>query len=98
MTLLSQKMKTRNLRALPTRLLMRAITALIAFYLGLCGNTAKANPVIGNIFPDGTYQFQNTNQLAFAVTSSANITNITLSLSYTPLGGNGTILKIYGVG
>ena len=73
------------------------MTALAAFYLILLGgNTARAQ-VITNIFPDGSYQFQYTNKLVFNVISSASITNITLSLQATPLGGV-TILKVYSIG
>src|SRR5258708_38876336 len=73
------------------------ITAILAAAcIMLCGSTAQAQ-TITKVFPDGSYQFQATNTLLFKVTSSASITNITLSLTATPLGG-ATFLSVYSIG
>src|SRR5271170_2060919 len=79
------------------KLSMSILAGAAAACMMLCGSVAQAQPVISGVFPNGAYQFQATNKLAFTVTSSANVTNITLSLQTTPLGGS-TILEISSIG
>ena len=81
------------------KFLTSVIKTLAAFCLILIGDhTVRAQSlVITNIFPNGSYQFQATNKLAFNVISSANVTNITVSLQTTPLGG-ATILEVSSIG
>ena len=79
------------------KLSMSILAGAAAACMMLCGGVAQAQPVISGVFPNGAYQFQATNKLAFTVTSSANVTNITVSLQTTPLGGS-TILEISSIG
>lgn len=51
---------------------------------------AQAQPTLSSIYPDGTVQFQATNTLAFNVSSTVGITNLTVQLSATNLVGVGT--------
>jgi Carbohydrate binding module (family 6) len=92
-------MKNNRCQILPIRFPSLITAALAAACVLLCGSVARvqAGPVITNAYPNGAYQFQATNKLVFSVTSSANITNITLSLQTTPLGG-ATFLKVYSIG
>ena len=90
-------MKNKHHQITRPKLLTSVITALAVFYLILLGGNTVLAQVITNIYPNGNYQFQATNKLAFTVTSSASITNITLSLQTTPLGG-ATFLKVYSIG
>ena len=46
-----------------------------------------AQPVIANVFPNGSYQFQSTNKLTFLATSSVGIANVSVTLTATTLLG-----------
>jgi hypothetical protein len=86
-------MKYRNL-IIPIKFSASVATALTAACVLLCGTAARtqASPVIANTYPNGAYQFQSTNSLAFNVNSSVAVTNVTVLLNVTPLGG-GTFIK-----
>ena len=47
----------------------------------LCGIAAHANPVISNVYPNGTNMFQPSTTLSFTVTSGTGVTNVTVDLT-----------------
>ena len=55
--------------------------------LSLLTHTAIAQPAISGVFPNGSYQFQSTNVLAFTASSSAGIANVSVTLTATTLFG-----------
>ncbi|HXB60272.1 MAG TPA: hypothetical protein VNU95_11930 [Candidatus Acidoferrales bacterium] len=78
-------MKKRN----PSILQMKplALAASLGAALFLSSHSAMAQPVIANVFPNGSYQFQSTNELTFLATSSAGIANVAVTLTPTTLLG-----------
>src|ERR1700685_319240 len=80
-------------QALRTKFLVSAMTGLAAACLVLCGNETQAQVTITGIYPNGTYQFQTTNALAFTASSSAGIspTSIMVQLIGTGLPGQGFV-------
>ena len=55
--------------------------------LSLLTHTAIAQPAISGVFPNGSYQFQSTNVLAFTAASSAGIVNVSVTLTATTVLG-----------
>src|SRR6202789_2938261 len=78
--------------------LMSAVASVAAASLMLCGNAAhaQANPVIANIYPNGTYQFQPSSQLNFTAVSSVGIapSAITVQLTGTTLPGQTSVISL----
>ncbi|MGA2867879.1 MAG: lamin tail domain-containing protein [Verrucomicrobiota bacterium] len=78
--------------------LMSAVASVAAASLMLCGNAAhaQANPVIANIYPNGTYQFQPSSQLNFTAVSSVGIapSAITVQLTGTTLPGQTSVITL----
>src|SRR5216683_2340537 len=70
------------------------IKSLIRFTALLSGiaaaAVAQAQPVISNIFPNGTYQFQPSPTLSFVATSAGGVTNVSVQLTTTTLLGQGS--------
>jgi hypothetical protein len=64
-----------------------ASIAGLAAALFFSSHPAMAQPVIANTFPNGSYQFQSTNELTFSATSSAGIANVSVTLTSTTLLG-----------
>lgn len=60
-------------------------TSCLVVALCFFSHSAVAQPVISGVFPNGSYQFQYTNALAFTVTSSAGIKNVSVTLITTNL-------------
>ncbi len=89
-------MKNNRLLFPPIKLSASIATALTAACVLLSGNVTRtqASPVIANTYPNGAYQFQATNSLAFNVNSSVTVTNIKVLLNVTPLGGSSFIKTI----
>lgn len=73
----------------------RAATAVLAVACLIFGvNAAHAqNPVITNVFPDGTRLFESSSSLSFNATSSAGVSNITVQLTATKLSGGSPFLR-----
>ncbi|MGH7976931.1 MAG: hypothetical protein ACREC8_09745, partial [Limisphaerales bacterium] len=82
-------MKTRSQFTLPTKFLtsITGLAGLIAASILLCGNATQAQPAITSLYPNGAYQFQASNTLFFTATSSADITNVSVTLTATTLQG-----------
>ncbi|MGH7954074.1 MAG: hypothetical protein ACREFE_19435, partial [Limisphaerales bacterium] len=66
---------------------MSLILGIIAASIFLRGNTALGQPAITNIYPDGVYQFEPSATLTFVASSSAGITNVSVTLTPTTLEG-----------
>lgn len=64
-----------------------ASAAVLVAALMVSSHSAIAQPAIANVFPNGSYQFQSTNSLAFTATSSAGIANVSVKLTPTSLFG-----------
>jgi hypothetical protein len=71
-----------------------SILAALAAGVLLPGGAALAQPVISNVFPDGSYQFQAASALTFNVNSAVNLTNISVSLNGTKFTTGETFLKV----
>jgi len=71
--------------------LIAGATAL-AVVLGAAA--AKAQTVITNVFPDGTYRFQTSPTLSFSVTSTVNITNVSVQLNGTKFVTKESFLRV----
>lgn len=54
--------------------------------LGACSGLAQS-PTITGVYPDGASQFQYTPALSFTASSSSSVTNVTVTLTQTRLGG-----------
>ncbi len=54
---------------------------VISACMMLCGVTAQANPVIADVYPNGTNMFQPSTTLSFTVTSGTGVTNVTGDLT-----------------
>ncbi|MGH7954010.1 MAG: hypothetical protein ACREFE_19115, partial [Limisphaerales bacterium] len=62
------------------------------FYMFLPANTnppAVGSAIVTNIFPNGAYQFQQTNAFSFTVLSTNGINDIEAEVAYTNLAGQG---------
>ena len=55
--------------------------------LSVITHSAVAQPTISGVYPNGSYQFQSTNELAFTAASSAGIANVSVTLTSTSLFG-----------
>ncbi|HTV42125.1 MAG TPA: carbohydrate-binding protein [Candidatus Sulfotelmatobacter sp.] len=55
--------------------------------LSLFSDSAFAQPTISSVFPNGSYQFQQTNALTFTAGSLAGIANVSVTLTATTLFG-----------
>src|SRR5882672_1829369 len=70
-------MKISNLHSLVRFIVLLSAMALISI--------AEAQPVISNVYPNGTNMFQPSSTLSFTASSPAGVTNITVGLTVTSL-------------
>src|SRR6266850_455791 len=78
-------MKISNLHSLVRFVVLLSATALISI--------AEAQPVISNVYPNGTNMFQPSSTLSFTASSPAGITNVTVGLTVTSLYKGTSFLK-----
>ncbi|HEY1788850.1 MAG TPA: hypothetical protein VGJ73_11870, partial [Verrucomicrobiae bacterium] len=64
-----------------------ATVASLAVALFVSSHSALAQPVIANTYPNGSAQFQGTNELTFSATSPAGIASVSVTLTPTTLFG-----------
>jgi hypothetical protein len=87
-------MKSKNYRIPQTTFFTSVTAILVVVYITLCGsNTVQAQPVIANVYPNGTNMFQPTNTLSFTVTSSSGVTSLNVALTTTTLSGSLSYLQ-----
>ena len=67
------------------KLSISILAGALAAGLMLCSNTAKAQPTIANVYPNGAYQFQSSRTISFNVSSTVGISNISVALTGTNL-------------
>src|ERR1700756_5468646 len=80
-------MKLNLQKIVPSRPRLLASSALALAGLLICANGALAQPTITAISPDGTHLFQPSSKLSFTASSSAGVTNVTVSLTVSTLSG-----------
>jgi hypothetical protein len=80
-----QPVKTQH----PLFLQMKSLVSVSALVAGLAlfSHSAIAQPTISGVFPNGSYQFQYTNKLAFTAVSAAGVANVSVTLTPTTVLG-----------
>jgi len=74
------------------------IAGMAAACMMLCGGAALAQSTIGNVYPNGSYQFQPSPTLSFTANSPAGVTSVTVVLTVTSLSSGQSYFKNLSLG